>query len=168
VDAVAAGQTRTERLVLREVTPAEAAQIVAGRCPQGQLWAVGYPLEGTLDAANMLLRMIEYGTARPGFGMYQLRDRDTGVVVGDAGFHAPPDVAGTVEIGYGLVPGRRGRGLATEAVRALVGWALEQPDVAEVRAHTHEGHAASQAVLTRAGFTPAGSDGGMRAYSLRR
>ena len=51
-------------------------------------------------------------------------------MVGHAGFHGPPGVngpekSGAVELGYTIFPDFRGRGLATEAARALMDWAEE-------------------------------------------
>jgi RimJ/RimL family protein N-acetyltransferase len=100
--------------------------------------------------------------------MYQIVDRMSGQVVGDVGFHSSPDESGSVEIGYGLVPGHRGKGLATEAVRALAAWAFRQTGVAELRAETDVHHAASHGVLARAGFELLAVEGETRRYVLRR
>ena len=73
-------------------------------------------------------------------------------VVGTAGFKGPPDADGIVEIGYGIVPAYEGRGLATEAVVALVDHAGTDPRVRTVRAHTLPAHNASTRVLEKCGF----------------
>ena len=49
----------------------------------------------------------------------------------------------------------QGRGYATEAARALVGW-LDARGVQVVQAHIHPEHAASAAVARRAGLRPSG------------
>src|SRR5262249_16871877 len=69
-----------ERVVLREVRAAEAADIVAGRMPPDQTWPAGYPLEGTLDAARMLVRVVDAGGYRAGFGMYHIPAPASGTV----------------------------------------------------------------------------------------
>ena len=53
---------------------------------------------------------------------------------------------------YALLPGARGRGVATASVRALCGWAAahDRPAVTLV---TVDGNAASEAVARRAGFS---------------
>ncbi|MBO0836138.1 MAG: GNAT family N-acetyltransferase, partial [Actinobacteria bacterium] len=140
-------------VLLREQSAAEIEALLGEEpIPRRENWADGYPLEGTTGGATLVQRTIEAGTYRPGFGMYQVIDRRSGLVVGDIGFHSAPDRRGSVEIGYGLVEAFRGRGIATNAMRALVKWALRQPQVTEIRAETEEDHRRSQAVLTRSGF----------------
>ena len=58
---------------------------------------------------------------------------------------------------YAFLPDGRGRGLATEAVRALTGWALAHGADA-VRAVTMLDNADSERVLERAGFVRDGVD----------
>lgn len=82
-------------------------------------------------------------------------------LVGDIGFKGRPDEQGMVEIGYSLVPGARGRGFATEAVRAMVDWAFQQPTVQRVTAETESTNHASMRVLERAGFQPIGERDGL-------
>lgn len=50
----------------------------------------------------------------------------------------------------------QGRGYASEAARALVGW-LTAGGVVDVAAHVHPEHAASEAVARRAGLSPTGT-----------
>lgn len=69
------------------------------------------------------------------------------------------DPAGMAEIGYGLLPEYWGKGYATEAVRAMVQWASEQPNVKRIEAETEENNAASQRVLQKVGFVPLNKNG---------
>ena len=79
-------------------------------------------------------------------------ERESGRVVGDIGFLGPPDESGSVEIGYCVIPDRRRRGYASEAARALVDWALDQPGVEVVVASPESGNLASVRTLERVGF----------------
>jgi RimJ/RimL family protein N-acetyltransferase len=55
-------------------------------------------------------------------------------------------------VGYWLAPKARGKGLMTEAVRALTDWAAAELRVAELWIFTDPANAASRAVARRAGF----------------
>jgi [ribosomal protein S5]-alanine N-acetyltransferase len=101
------------------------------------------------------------------FGVWVMIERESGSVVGDIGFHAPPDEAGTVELGYSVVPGRRRRGYATEAASALVEWALSQPDVRGVVAGCDPGNVASTCTLERVGFRRTGEANGEIRWALQ-
>ena len=78
--------------------------------------------------------------------------RDSGSVIGGAGFKGPPDSTGTVEVAYGIVPSFEGRGYATEAAAALVDFAFVSGEVRMVRAHTLPEANASTRVLLKCGF----------------
>lgn len=74
-------------------------------------------------------------------------------LVGIAGYKGAPDEQGVVEIGYGIVPEQRRRGLASEAVRALLARAFGDARVGMVIAHTLPELVASIGVLRATGFS---------------
>jgi RimJ/RimL family protein N-acetyltransferase len=88
-----------------------------------------------------------------GFGIVH---RESGWIIGCAGFKGPPDESGLVEIGYGIAPGFQGQGYATEAALALVEFAFADSRVRLVRAHTRPGPNASTRVLAKCGFKSVG------------
>ncbi|GAA2501433.1 GNAT family N-acetyltransferase [Streptomyces longisporus] len=64
-------------------------------------------------------------------------------------------VSGTAaEIAWVVGTARQGRGLASEAARALVTWLAGRSDLRTVVAHIHPGHTASAAVARGAGLEP--------------
>jgi ribosomal-protein-alanine N-acetyltransferase len=94
------------------------------------------------------------------FGVWVMIERCTETVVGDIGFHGPPDDTGRIELGYSVVPSRRCRGYATEAAGALVGWARSQPSVRIVVAGCDPNNVPSVRTLERAGFRRTGAANG--------
>jgi [ribosomal protein S5]-alanine N-acetyltransferase len=79
-------------------------------------------------------------------------------VVGSVVFRGRPDDSdGVAEVGYGIEDTSRGLGLATEATRACVDWALMQPGVKSVRAVTFPFHHASLGVIRKLGMQPCGT-----------
>lgn len=136
--------------------------------PGGFCWPAGWPDE--VDRAHLTM-WLERAPDLDGCDEWRPRavvDR-AGTMVGHAGFHRPPrsiDEAladptftgtteptgrGVVEIGYTTFPAERRRGYATEAVGALVDWALARHDVSAVLATAAEDNVASKTVLERVG-----------------
>jgi RimJ/RimL family protein N-acetyltransferase len=75
-------------------------------------------------------------------------------LIGDMGFHGPPDGQGTVELGYSIAPAYRRQGYATEGARGLVAWAFAQPRVRRVFADCLATNPASARVLAKLGLRP--------------
>ena len=86
------------------------------------------------------------------------RQSDSGLAVGAIGLFWPPD-DGVIEVGYGVVESRRGRGYATEATRAMTAFGLTAPGVDEVFADVELANAASVRVLEKAGLRRVRGDG---------
>lgn len=157
----------TVRLRLDPASADSAGQLAYGG-DGGWRWLGGGPEEGTRGMAGLVARAAEVGWHRPPWGLYVIVHPADGLAVGSVGFHGPPDTGGTVEIGYDLVPQARGFGLATEAARALTGYALTHPAVRTVLAMTRPDNTASQQVLLRAGFVRAADAEGMHRYRVDR
>ncbi|MGW6268119.1 GNAT family N-acetyltransferase [Streptomyces sp. NPDC055060] len=154
------------RVVLREVSPAAAADLAAGG-PGGLRWIEGGPFEGTRRAAEMVTKAYASGVHRPEWGMFALVRAEDEVAIGGMGFHGPPDEEGVAEVGYDLAVAARGCGYATEALKALTGEALTRPGVTALLAVIEPENAPSQAVVKRAGYTRISDRAENHAY-LRR
>lgn len=76
-------------------------------------------------------------------------------VLAEVGFHGPPDSEGWAEIGYRVVARYRRRGLAEEAVGALLRWASVNGALG-IKASVSPSNSASIALLRKLGFTVAG------------
>jgi RimJ/RimL family protein N-acetyltransferase len=143
-------------------------ELLEGRPLPGQRWAEGYPLDGTLVAVAMQEELVERGVDRGGFCHYQVLLHEDGadVVIGDVGFHAPPDELGEVSVGFGIVPAARRRGYAVEALRAVLDWALRRPEVRSVHADTDLVNLASQRTLLGAGMRLVADEGDRKVYEI--
>jgi RimJ/RimL family protein N-acetyltransferase len=81
------------------------------------------------SAQDAWFRLLRYGGmwAMQGYGFWAMEDRETGAFVGDAGLmdamRGLPGLDGVPEAGWALVEAAGGRGLATEALRAILHWA---------------------------------------------
>jgi RimJ/RimL family protein N-acetyltransferase len=85
-----------------------------------------------------------------------LWDDDRALAVGKAGFHAAPDPAGLVEIGYAVDPAHRRRGYARAALDLLLAHARDEPAVRTVRVTVSPANAASLALVAQYPFVEVG------------
>lgn len=130
----------TARLRLVLVSADDAADMRAGR--HQDRWHPHYPRKDDVDASSLVR-----DGADPWGPRHIVLDR---LAVGSIGCFGPP-VDGETEIGYGLVEAARGRGVATEAVQALVA-ETERAGV-RLRASVAPDNTASLRVLAKCGFT---------------
>ena len=142
---------QTQRLDLVACTP-ELAQLSLDSDPHlgsalGALVPPDWPPEDLLPAL-----LVDAHSGRVPWGIYLVVVRESSELVGSAGFKGPPREAADVEIGYGLLEAARGNGYATEAVAALVKWALGRADVRRVIAECAVDNVASQKVLSKNDF----------------
>jgi RimJ/RimL family protein N-acetyltransferase len=153
---------------LEPIGQPQARAILAGEPQPGLPWEEGFP---TAPLLNFLAKVVNDETLIGPFFAYVIVRSSDGRAVGDAGFHGPPSPAGEVEVGYALVPGARGAGLARDAVKLLVEWAREQPGVEAVVARVDEANEfleRSEGLLLSLGFLRDGAHDGMRRFVLRR
>ncbi len=127
---------------------------------RGRAWAADYPTAGdVLQARMMAAGERPQPTEHVPWGPLQIRELATGLAIGGIGFKSVPDGAGSVEIGYGIAPSRQGRGIASEAVAAVLELARRH-GARVVRADTDVDNLASARVLTKNGFVQVELNGG--------
>jgi [ribosomal protein S5]-alanine N-acetyltransferase len=130
---------------------ARAEAIVGARFPPAwpndQLLDVGFPYSRDAIRAAPDIRLW-------GDSLVLLRSEPR--VVGSVVFHGKPS-DGIAEIGYGVEERSRGVGLATEATRACIDWALAQPGIQAVQATTFPWHIASLGVIRNIGMQLVGT-----------
>ncbi|MFI6604834.1 GNAT family N-acetyltransferase [Nonomuraea sp. NPDC050536] len=136
----------TDRLILRSWLPSEATAVLNGVRPAH--WADDFPAEGDHVIASLFDKHPAWLSE---FGHRQIIELDSGLVVGSIGLFWPPS-DGALEIGYGIVPSRRGRGYAPEATRALTEFAFTAPGVLTVYANVELSNPSSIRVLEKAGY----------------
>jgi [ribosomal protein S5]-alanine N-acetyltransferase len=154
---------RSERLELPLLSLAQLEGLAAG---EGERVAaeLGASLPPAWLAEVRWLAMVraEQLRLRPADGPWLLRPillvgRDGGrSAIGYLNFHAGPDEAGRVEIGYTLLPDARGRGYAIEAVRAALDWAESAHGVRRFRAAVAPDNERSRNLILKLGFLQTG------------
>ena len=135
---------RTERLVLRPLTPAGARELLDHGVP------------GSFPGEDDLRVLAQVAAASPGDVRHTYLllhdDRPVGTL-GVAGALSPD---GDQELGYSLDPAARGQGLGAEAVGALCAVLERDEGVRRLTAEVRPGNEASLRLLTRLGFVEVG------------
>lgn len=144
----------TPRLLAERLAPEhepELARLTRDPRVYPTLWPLPHP-PGSADVREGLRRQLDLWD-RHGFGLWLLRDRESGEFVGRGGLeetHAPGEPA--VEVAWAIVPERWNQGLATELAHAAVGIAFDALDLSELVALTLPHNAGSRRVMEKAGF----------------
>lgn len=91
-----------------------------------------------------------------GYGYWTFADRKTNAFLGSGGLarfeRGVAALEGRVEAGWAFVPAAWGKGYATEAMIAVMGWADSNLPATEIRAIIDHGNVASQRVAAKCGF----------------
>ncbi len=91
-----------------------------------------------------------------GYGQWAIVDRDSGTYLGIGGLmhleRGIPELEGYPEAGWSIIPSAWGRGLATEAMKAMLAWADAHLDAPEIRCIIDPGNVVSARVAQKLGF----------------
>jgi ribosomal-protein-alanine N-acetyltransferase len=129
-------ELRTERLVLRELTAADAPWYLVHFSRPGIVTGQGFPAPANLDVAMAELRayVLDLFEHRNGF-RWGLRNREAPDLIGSAGLYRWVDEpVSQAEVGYDLDPAWWGRGLMAEALRAIHAFAFESMRIERIEA----------------------------------
>ncbi|WP_298397999.1 GNAT family N-acetyltransferase [Sphingobium sp.] len=110
------------------------------------------------DAQAVWFRLLRYAGmwSMLGYGMWVIEERDSGVFLGEAGLLSAErgiaQLEGVPEAGWVLGPAAWGRGIATEAMQAILQWADGYLDAPSTRCLIDVGNGASVKVAQKLGF----------------
>ena len=142
----------TDRLTLRRSDPRDADAISAYRSDPAVHEHQGWGDTGPDHIREEILEMAARSPGDPG-GWVQFSVFDgAGALVGDVGLRPVDDEPGVIVLGYTIGPEHQRQGYATEAVRALVGYAFDVLGADAVRAHADEENLPSTNVMRKAGL----------------
>jgi RimJ/RimL family protein N-acetyltransferase len=167
-----AERLRTERLDLVALTPELARLALNDREELGRRLGACVPSVWPGAAFARMLPYLANGFEErsdpsPPLPTRLVVHREDAVLVGETGFHGPPDPTGTVEIGYSVVPDYRGRGIALEATRLLLRDAILRARVRRIVAECEPDNVASIRVLEALGLRRRERVGKRYRYELR-
>ncbi len=144
----------TARLHLRPVAAGDAPAIFDGYAQDAEVtrYLIWRPHRGLADTESYVASCLAMSPDRE--RVYALTDRDDGALLGCLHLRRP--APHRVEFGYVLARPHWGRGLMTEALRAVVDVALAEPGVFRIGAVCDVDNPGSVRVMEKAGLTREG------------
>ncbi len=154
-------QIKTERFILRIPRMDDASTVFASWAQDNEVtryltWHPHQQIKQTEEFVQSCLSAWEHKTRFP----YMITLKDSGEVIGmiDPRLEGPK-----VGIGYVAARAHWGKGYVTEATRAIIDWAFQQPIIYRVYATTDVENVASRRVLEKVGMQ---REGILRKYIL--
>ncbi|MBJ7331939.1 MAG: GNAT family N-acetyltransferase [Solirubrobacteraceae bacterium] len=145
----------TDRLGIRAYDPDDATQMheVLYRDPVAMRY-VGGPR--TFAETTQQVRGYAEDHVRRGYACWVVEERETGLIVGEAGLHPFDSKGPEIELAYAFGRPFWGRGFATEAARAIVAEGFGDLGLEEIVAVARDENTASLHVLENLGFVQDG------------
>jgi RimJ/RimL family protein N-acetyltransferase len=146
----------TERLVLRQFTPADVDNLVDldGDPEVMRFLSGGAPTPRAAIERDILPRWLSHYERSDGYGFWAAIEKASGDFLGWVHFRPPPGAGpDEVELGYRLRKAAWGKGYATEASRALIRKGFTELGVRRVVASTYQDNFGSRRVMEKAGLT---------------
>lgn len=151
----------TERLILREVQPADAADVLVFRGDPYVQRFNSEPLKAVEEATLFIADARKLYDTQGGIGWaITLRGEDR--VLGGVSLHSWDHHHRRAEVGYDLARARWGQGIGSEAVRAVLHFGFTQLNLNRIEAATIADNHESVNLLKKLGFT---LEGIRRGYS---
>ena len=147
---------RTERLMLRRLTEADADHLVAlDSDPEVMRYLTGgAPTPRDVIEREILPRFLRSYEQGDGYGVWAVIERATGDFLGWLSFQRQVGgVPGSVSLGYRLRRSAWGKGYAAEGARALIRKGFAELGARRIVATTYQDNLASRRVMEKVGMT---------------
>lgn len=145
----------TERLVLRRWR-VEDVQPYAALCsdPEVMQW-IGDGSTSTFEQSQRAIERFEQLWEQNGFGLFAVEERASAELIGFVGLAIPtflPEILPAIEIGWRLARSAWGKGFATEAARAALGFGFSRRELDRLVSIHQRGNVASQKLMQKLGM----------------
>jgi len=155
----------TTRLTLREVTPLDAPSLLTYLADERVVAQMGLdPFQTEADALDEINWYHAIRTEQTGL-RWGITEHATPDIIGSCGFLNRSSRHQRAELGFELSPAHWGKGLAQEAVRAVLAYGFNEWDLNRIEALVLPDNTVSQRLLERLGFQ---REGLLRQYEKTR
>ncbi|MBT2757649.1 GNAT family N-acetyltransferase [Mesobacillus foraminis] len=142
----------TKRLVLREVTTEDSNSLLKYLSDEEVMKYYGLdPFQSINDALDEISWYQSIQKNKTGI-RWGITLKDQGAVIGSCGFHNSVSQHFRTEIGFELSKEHWGKGIAFEAVQAIISYGFEQLDLQRIEALIEPPNSSSQRLVEKLGF----------------
>ncbi len=160
---------KTERLVLRQLDAADAAELFYIRTHSVVLRYTNMAVHQNVAETETYIERISANTAAGDAVMWAIALKSDPKIIGTICYWNIEPENDRAEIGYILHPDLHGRGLMGEAVSAVIPYGFDVMKLQTIVADLHEDNTASVQLLKRRGFVKEGQpEDKMAVYTLNR
>jgi ribosomal-protein-alanine N-acetyltransferase len=142
----------TERLVLREVSAGDAAEIFFLRSNEQVLQYLDKAPATSVEEAAAFIQRIQEDQSKTAGILWGITVKNSPNIIGTVGFWQMQKEHYRAEIGYALHPGYQGRGIMDEALKAVLAYGFETMKLHSVEANINPANNASRKLLEKNGF----------------
>ena len=146
----------TDRLILRRMTMRDAADVFLyskdEEVARHVLWSAQKDIAEAKDYCRFMMK--RYRCDQP--SSWGIIEKKTGRLVGTIGYMAFSEENNSVEVGYSLARWLWGKGMATEALRAVIDYTFEAMDINRIEAQHELANPSSGRVMEKCGMKKEG------------
>ncbi|HOZ77554.1 MAG TPA: GNAT family N-acetyltransferase [Ferruginibacter sp.] len=142
----------TSRLLLREVTIADAADLFFLRSDAAVLKYLDKEPEKSVDETIALINQVKKNKEDGDGILWGITLKDSNILVGSICYWRMQKEHYRAEIGYALHPAQQGKGIMDEAIKAVLQYGFETMQLHSVEANVNPANEASMKLLERNGF----------------
>jgi ribosomal-protein-alanine N-acetyltransferase len=143
---------RTERLVLRQITPADAQDLFRMRSDARVMKYISKPLQRSIDEAHRLIELMQDGIDTNSAITWGISTQDSNELIGTMGFWRIYKEHHRAEIGYMLDADHWRKGYISEAIQAAIQYAFNDMKLHSIEANVHPDNTGSRQLLEKHGF----------------
>lgn len=144
----------TPRLVLRPLKETDDAAIFSLRSDESVNRFIDRPPSTRVEDARAFISKISSSIAEGKSCYWAITQKENDELIGTICIWNLSADGKKAELGYELLPSRQGKGIMTEAIKAVIEFAFNKAGLTTLEAYTHKDNHASTRLLQKHGFTP--------------
>lgn len=148
---------RTERLILRKLDLSDDELIFNYQSDKENFKYVDMPVYTNIEEAQNFIAKMNSGVESNKWIIWAIADANTNSILGTISIWNISLEDSKAELGYGLFPGNLGKGIMSEALKAVIEFGFNTMGLEGIEAYTNAVNEKSIALLERNNFTLASS-----------